>query len=251
MQSWEREYLAGRCNEVQARFFNSKPVEELFDTENDPWEVHNLASDPAYADKLLEMRMACLEKAVSIKDAGFIPETERNIRAGKMAIYDYMRNPELPYGEILGAALIASQGNVDKLEHLRKMLEHEDSAIRYWGIQGLLLLEEDAASALEDISRAAFDDSWNVSVIAAEILYRMGKKDLSVDSFQRILDCEFDMIRTMALNSIDDVGGTPEEFLEICKLVRAKYEDPQRQYDIRALQGLLRKWNVEPASVGL
>jgi arylsulfatase A-like enzyme len=251
MQSWEREYLAGRCNEVQERFFQSKPVEELFDTENDPWEVHNLAGDPAYADKLEEMRAACLEKAVSIRDAGFIPETERNIRSGDRAIYDYMRSPELPYHEILEAAVTASQRKADELENLRKMLEHEDSAIRYWGIQGLLLLGEDAASALEEIGKAAFDESWNVSVIAAEILFRSGKKDLSIESFRRILDCDYDMIRTMALNSIDDVGGTPGEFLEICKLVPAKYEDPQRQYDIRALQGLLKKWEMKPASVGL
>ena len=251
MQSWEREYLAGRCNDVQARFFNSKPVEELFDTENDPWEVHNLAGDPAYAHKLLEMRMACLEKAASIRDAGFIPETERNIRSGERAIYDYMRSPGLPYDEILGAAVIASQRKVENLEHLRKMLKHEDSAIRYWGIQGLLLLGEEAGPALGDIGNAAFDESWNVSVIAAEILYRQGKKDLSHESFRRILDCEYDMIRTMALNSIDDLDGSPEEFLEICKQVPAKYEDPQRQYDIRALQGLVKKWGVEPASVGL
>jgi hypothetical protein len=140
---------------------------------------------------------------------------------------------------------------VENLERLREMLEHEDSAIRYWGIQGLLLLGEEAGPALGDIGNAAFDKSWNVSVIAAEILYRHGKKDLSHESFRRILDCEFDMIRTMALNSIDDLGGSPEEFLEICKLVPAKYEDPQRQYDIRALQGLVKKWGVEPASVGL
>jgi len=31
MASWEREYLAGKCNDIQARFFQSKPVEELFD----------------------------------------------------------------------------------------------------------------------------------------------------------------------------------------------------------------------------
>lgn len=251
MQSWEREYLAGRCNEVQERFFKPKPVEELFDTENDPWEVHNLAGDPAYAEKLLDMRMACLEKAQSIRDAGFIPETERNIRSGDQAIYDYMRNPELPYDEILEAAMIASRRKADNLDRLRKMLEHEDSAIRYWGIQGLLQLGEVAGPALEDIAGAAFDDSWNVSVIAAEILYRQGRKDLSIECFRRILDCEFDMIRTMALNSIDNVGGSAEEFLDMCKVIPAKYDDIERQYDIRALQGLVKKWGVEPASVGL
>jgi arylsulfatase A-like enzyme len=251
MQSWEREFLAGRCNEVQARFFGSKPVEELFDTENDPWEVNNLAGDPAHADRLREMRMASLEMAVSIKDAGFIPETDRNIRAGDMPIFDYMRNPELPYNEILGAAVIASLKKVENLEHLRKMLEHEDSAIRYWGIQGLLMLGDEAAPALEEIGVAAFDASWNVSVLAAEILYRQGLKAKALEAFRRLLDSDQDMIRTLALNSIDDIGGSPAEFLDICKLVPAKYDLPERQYDVRALQGLLKKWDLEPSAVGL
>jgi arylsulfatase A-like enzyme len=251
MQSWEREYLAGNCNEIQARFFNSKPVEELFDTENDPWEVNNLAGDPAYADKLASMRLACLEKAVSIRDAGFIPETDRSIRAGDVPIYDYMRSEELPYNEILGAAVIASLKKADKLERLRQMLKHEDSAIRYWGAQGLLMLGEEAQAALGEIGEAAFDDSWNVSVIGAEILYRMGMKAKAIKAFHRVLDCDQDMIRTLALNSIDDIGGTPEEFLDICRLIPAKYEKPARQYDVRALQGLLKKWDIDPATLGI
>ena len=34
----------------------SKPSEELFDTLSDPHELTNLALDPAYSDKLLELR---------------------------------------------------------------------------------------------------------------------------------------------------------------------------------------------------
>jgi len=251
MQSWEREYRAGKCNDVQARYFGSKPVEELFDTENDPWEVHNLANDPAYADRLVAMRMACMEMAVSIRDAGFIPETERIIRAGEKSIYDFMRSPDLPYNEILGSAVVASLRQADNLELLRDMLKHDDSAIRYWGIQGLLMLGEDAVPALGEIGEAAFDDSWNVSAVAAEILYRMGMKAKAVEAYQRILDCDQDMVRTIALNSIDDMGGSAEEFLDLCKLVPPKYEKPEYQYDIRALQGLMKKWDMDPSLVGL
>ena len=251
MASWEREFLAGNCNEVQARFFNTKPVEELFDTENDPWELNNLADDPAYADRLVKMRKAALDMAVSMRDAGFIPESDRSIRAGDVPIYDYMRSEALPYKEIVRAAVIASQKKPENLDHLGTMLHSDDSAIRYWGIQGLLLLGEDARPALQEIGVAAFDDSWNVSVLGAEILYRMGMKAKAIKAFHRVLDCDKDMIRTLALNSIDDIGGTPEEFLAICKLIPAKYEKPARQYDIRALQGLLKKWRIDPATLGI
>jgi len=249
MASWEREFLAGRCNEVQARFFHTKPVEELFDTENDPWEVNNLANDPAHADRLRKMRLASLEMAVEMRDAGFIPETERNIRAGNTPIYDYMRSEALPYNEILGAAVIASLKKPDNLDRLKQMLDNDDSAIRYWGIQGMLMLGEDARPALEQIGKAAFDKSWNVSVVGAEILYRMGMKARSVKAYARLLDCDQDMIRTLALGSIDDINGTPGEFLDLCKVIPGKYEKPANQYDVRAFEGLLKKWEVDPATL--
>ena len=43
--------------EAQSQWFReSKPSEELFDTLSDPHELTNLALDPAYSDKLLELR---------------------------------------------------------------------------------------------------------------------------------------------------------------------------------------------------
>jgi tetratricopeptide (TPR) repeat protein len=249
MASWEEEFKAGRCNEVQARFFHSKPVEELFDIENDPWEVNNLAEDPAYAERLALMREASLALAVHMRDAGFIPETERNIRAGETAIYDYMRSEELPYEEILGAAAIASLKKPENLNRLKQMLHNDDSAIRYWGVQGMLMLGEDARPALQEIGEAAFDNSWNVSVVAAEILYRMGMKAKAIKAYARLLDCDQDMIRTLALGSINDINGSPDEFLDICKGVPSKYEKPAYQYDVRAYEGLLKKWEIDPSSL--
>jgi N-sulfoglucosamine sulfohydrolase len=46
IRSWEQAYLAGQCNEIQSAFWQPKPVEELYDTQNDPWEINNLACRP-------------------------------------------------------------------------------------------------------------------------------------------------------------------------------------------------------------
>ena len=48
---------AGKLNPVQSVFFaDKKPVEELYDTEADPYEVKNLAADAQHAEKLAELR---------------------------------------------------------------------------------------------------------------------------------------------------------------------------------------------------
>jgi N-sulfoglucosamine sulfohydrolase len=51
-----------------------KPLEELYDTDADPHEIHNLASDPQYLDKLAELRQAHLKWTVETGDLGHISE---------------------------------------------------------------------------------------------------------------------------------------------------------------------------------
>ena len=90
----------------------------------------------------LQCGRPAFNKGLEIRDAGFIPEADRNIRAGETPIYDYMRSETLPYEEIMNAAFMASEANPENLETLIEMLGNDDSAIRYWAAQGLLLLGE-------------------------------------------------------------------------------------------------------------
>lgn len=77
MQELLRLRDAGELDEVQMQWFRqSKPEEELFDTWNDPHEIRNLADDPAYAEKLKELREECERWMAAIQDKGTIPEKE-------------------------------------------------------------------------------------------------------------------------------------------------------------------------------
>lgn len=53
-----------------------KPLEELYDTRQDPYEIHNLASEPAYFDKLAGLRQAHEDFVAKHGDLGMIPESE-------------------------------------------------------------------------------------------------------------------------------------------------------------------------------
>ena len=77
MQELLRLRDAGELNEIQSQWFRpSKPEEELFDTWNDPYELNNLADDPAHAERLAGFRQALQEWMDDAGDMGFIPETE-------------------------------------------------------------------------------------------------------------------------------------------------------------------------------
>jgi hypothetical protein len=77
MQELLRMRDAGELDEYQAQWFRPRKVEEeLFDTENDPFELHNLAADPQYADRLAELRAECERWMAAIDDKGLMPEPD-------------------------------------------------------------------------------------------------------------------------------------------------------------------------------
>lgn len=68
---------AGKLNETQLKWFRpTKSVEELFDTQNDPHEFTNLASDPAHKNKLAELRKKHLDWVKRYGDLGEMPELD-------------------------------------------------------------------------------------------------------------------------------------------------------------------------------
>ncbi|MEM8487793.1 MAG: sulfatase-like hydrolase/transferase [Bacteroidota bacterium] len=72
---------AGTLNEVQMQWFRpAKPLEELFDTAQDPHEINNLAADPAYVEKLAELRQEHDRWIAAIDDNGMVPEQEHIAR---------------------------------------------------------------------------------------------------------------------------------------------------------------------------
>lgn len=77
LQEMRRLHAEGKLNEVQNLFFQpSKPVEELYDTESDPHELHNLADDPRYEQVLERMRGELYRWMEHTGDVGLIPEPE-------------------------------------------------------------------------------------------------------------------------------------------------------------------------------
>lgn len=67
----------GELDEYQAQWFReSKPEEELFDTENDPYELRNLAYDPIYSERLALMRTELENWMADTGDPGAMDEME-------------------------------------------------------------------------------------------------------------------------------------------------------------------------------
>ena len=55
---------------------STRPPEELYDTESDPWEINNLADDPAHQETLNRMRLEMYAWREDVGDAGEITEDQ-------------------------------------------------------------------------------------------------------------------------------------------------------------------------------
>ncbi len=252
VRSWEKAYLNGQCNETQSIFWNAKPPEELYDTENDPWEVNNLADDPAYSEVLERLRQANREWLHRIYDTGFIPEAEQRKKAGKAAMYDYMRSGKIELPPVINAAEMATMGKAENLAKLQSLLKEKEPALRYWGATGLLLLKEEAAPAKEDLLAALNDESASVVTVAAEALYQLGEKGPAGEALRSVLKTPGEFARCHALNTIDCLDlSSPETVDGVVTMIKNATSSTRRNYDLRAARWLIEKWELDPEEYGI
>lgn len=84
LREWHRE---GKLNATQELLFREvRPVEELYDVHNDPHEINNLAGEPAFANRLAELRERLDAWMVETNDQGRQPESP-TMYDSDMAVY--------------------------------------------------------------------------------------------------------------------------------------------------------------------
>ena len=57
-------------------FMKSKPIEEFYDLENDPYEVNNIINNPEHSERIDNFRKALVDWQLKINDQGYKPEHE-------------------------------------------------------------------------------------------------------------------------------------------------------------------------------
>nr|WP_320022327.1 sulfatase [uncultured Draconibacterium sp.] len=251
-QSWEDYYLAGKCNDIQSMAFQTKPVEELYDTENDPNELNNLANIPAYKEVLERMRNENFRWMKEIRDVALIPELEYEERAGDGSMYDYMRSEACQFNELLAAAELATQPGNGTIQEYIELLKNDDSALRYWGVTGLLIHKENARAALSALKAAVDEDATATAVLIGETLYHLGEKELAERIFLRILNDEKSTMheRNWVLNSINAVDFRTTQLEKWIKnfydtnIESAKGFAIYAKYDVSMCKTILEKWKV-------
>lgn len=179
--AWDVQFHEGKSKAEHQSFFKPKPTEQLFDLKEDPWEMNDLAQDPRYRDELLRLRKAVSDHVRGTKDLGFFPRTTR-IKSDKLSLHEWVRETGYPLDELIEAAEIASEGNLDNADQLVAYLASDKPEVRFWGVSGLATLA--SRGVMEEVPEAllaaADDENEEVSVTAAEALCYLDRRDVGL-----------------------------------------------------------------------
>jgi len=169
-------HAKGELTPIQERWMAPvKPFEELYDVENDPDEVVNLASRPEYANILSKLRTEHFKWMYNTRDLGLIPEPileDLGKQYGsKMAVLQDKKNRKM-IPRIVKVIEEGLQG-VASLDKLVKSLEDKSDSVRFWAAISIGNLGQKAKVAAPVLQKALKDPSASVRIAAARALAEM------------------------------------------------------------------------------
>ena len=212
MQEIRKKEASGQLDPVMALFSaHEKPVEELYDTHADPFEIHNLADDPAFSQRLSEMRHALSKWQNEIGDVGLIPEAEIEIleqdAGSRFAILQSTTknsSTEKRLAMLVDIATSASEGPAG-IPKLLDALQNEDASIRYWAATGIGNIGPAATSTLKRVVESLNDPSPSVRIAAARAVAKLGSPEEALPVLEAELQSDHQWGRLAAAIVLDEM----------------------------------------------
>ncbi|MEM9828575.1 MAG: sulfatase [Planctomycetota bacterium] len=181
---WKEMFDAGKLNKVQAKVWQNKPVEELFDLESDPDEIRNLAGLPAEAERLATMRQAVRDWMVDSGDLGLMPESEMHRQAGDRPLRELVTGGTLDVASLVDCAIRcinSGQVQTDSGDaYLMDRLQSENVLERFWAARAWTCRPRFSDATQAVLLDRLDDSSPSVAVAAADAL--LDSRDAAIRS---------------------------------------------------------------------
>ncbi|OPZ03841.1 MAG: hypothetical protein BWZ10_03252 [candidate division BRC1 bacterium ADurb.BinA364] len=210
MKELRRLHAEGKLNAAAELFMaERKPLEELYDLQADPHEIHNLIDSPEHAKTADRLREALERWQREILDLGFLPETEIVVRekeAGSRYAIFRREGGQALWERIREAAILAGRPEQSDRKALERLLDDSDAAVRYWGAIGLGNLGAAAAPARAALASALRDAASCVRIAAARALAAMGEAGEALPVLEAELSGAEEWARLAAAIALDEMG---------------------------------------------
>ncbi|MBD0402022.1 sulfatase [Flammeovirga sp. EKP202] len=162
-----------QLDSLQKSIFEARPKEYLFDIQNDQWETHNLADDPAYSQIKAKMKEHLKTDLLERRDVMFLPEYEIAKISETGTPYEFrLDKVKYPIDDIFDIAFLSGEQTDKALKTQLQFLNSTDSIERYWAILGLRSQPKNKIFPYkESLLKSIHDQYPPVSIIASVIAY--------------------------------------------------------------------------------
>ncbi len=242
MQDMRRVQAAGELDEIQQLYFRqTKPLEELYDTDADPHEIHNLAEDPSLQSELQRLRDAMNAWEIEIGDLGAIPEFALGAwLAGDTALPG---NPELPSytiagdGKVFGRTTEAWMAEIHSKDRRRRI-----AAAKAFGARAIILPLEGEPDPLFvywscvsiAFGTAQIDESqwgsWRAMLESKEVAHRLGASTVfvvrnrgaeAVPALEELMSDANEFVRLYASQLLERLGTEDSNVLALLQAAKS------------------------------
>jgi len=178
--AYQKAWQEGKLSDIHKALWEAPKVsEQLYDLTADPWEMNNLATNPAHAKRLVTLREQLKTTMIETHDTGLIPEPLFETLADSSTIADFTQSPAFDLKKIAEIAFVASERNPENLPLLKAAISSADPVERYWGTLGLRMLGTDAKQEAESILPLLKDSQSVIRTTAADALFTFEKKEIA------------------------------------------------------------------------
>jgi uncharacterized sulfatase len=247
MRELRRLHAAGELTPEQARFMQpAKPAEEFYDLQNDPHELHNLATAASRPTEVEPLAQECLHMMHAIRDLGVVSESRMQQR--RQPPYSMFRERPAPtvaadgktrdrsaYKDLLTTANVATRTPFKDPRLLAREGRYWEFEKRdldsYWHVitVGWHSTPQTRAADVATLEEGLKLPSRGPQIAAAEMLARLGRADRAADALLDVYenaDSPWDQIAAAnaidLLPSFDELG---ERLIRINEQIAGKAQD--------------------------
>jgi hypothetical protein len=160
-KQWDNLYNAGKLNQEQRQFFESKGPEGLYDIDQDPHEVNDLSASPAHQEILMQMREQLREKLAALPDLSFYPEPYLLEHASGNPVA-FGQNHQQEIKELMAVADLNLSSFEAVQGKIKQALTDDNPWKRYWGLVVCTSFGKKAKTLVPQIKNLVNQDQENL-----------------------------------------------------------------------------------------